>query len=209
MITKIKLTTENKMIKKAQLVKPKSITTFICALSITTGTCFVRMSYADTANEQITQVYKTIAPDGSVTFSDTPTDNAQSIRVKPITTVPALSPIKNNKEKTNRYNNTSPKQSEISYNSFSFIQPENNSSFHSAGGTVQVILNLEPNLQSNNKIKILLDGTPIAIKQSLTHTLSNIARGTHTLTGQVMSHDNKILKSTSISFTLHRPSIKR
>lgn len=197
------------MIKKAQLVKPKGITTFICALSVIVGTSLVRQGYADTSNEHLTQVYKTIAPDGSVSFSDTPTDNSQSIRVKPITTVPALTPIKKNEETADSHNNTSPGQSENVYNSFSFIQPANNSSFHSGSGTVQIILNLEPNLQSNNKVKILLDGKPVAIKQSMTHTLNNIDRGTHTLTGQVLSHDNKILKSTSTSFTLHRPSIKR
>lgn len=164
---------------------------------------------AENQINQSTQIYKSLAPDGSVVYSDTPTNNAQPMTVKPIPTIPAFSSYPHDGAKPLQHKVSTPLPNEINYQTFSFVEPIKNSSFHSAGGVVQIVLKLNPDLRPTDSVKILLNDKPVAIQKNLSLSLTNIDRGTHTLTAHILSDNNIVLKSTNTSFTIHRPSVKR
>lgn len=173
-------------------------------LKLSLGTLlFTLVSTCLQANEHVSQttntttVYKVTHPDGSVSYSDIPQENATKMFVEPVITVPAVTPIK--------LNNTSNEKSAAHYLSLVITNPADGSAFNSGSGNVSVSTKIEPSLRAEDRVRFILNGREVQTQKSSTLQLTNISRGTHQLRVQVLDAKNTPLISSSSEFTIHRP----
>lgn len=149
-------------------------------------------------------VYKWVAPDGSVYFSDHPHAGADRITLPkwppPQPRRPVLSPSPGSTETPVFY----------VYNRLTIIKPESGENVRDNQGNVEVTLTVEPNLNTteDHKIRILLDGqvqgTP---SPSLEQSLTGVARGRHRVAAQVINERGRILiTSRPVNFYLKQAS---
>lgn len=148
-----------------------------------------------------TKVYKTVNPDGSISFSDEPSEHSETIEVQDATTVPALKlpPSSTNTQQAD----TTTKEL---YRSLKILSPSNDSAFHSGSGTVNISFTSSPELRPSHIYKIFIDNQLVGEQRTTSLIVDNVFRGTHQLSVQISDASGKIIKSSSISFTMHRPS---
>src|SRR3569623_1549144 len=161
------------------------------------------------ATPALAAVYKTVRPDGSVTYSDQPPrDEAQPHTLPPLQTIPAenLAPAA---PAPNR-SNTAP-VAEI-YQRLAIVQPEQAATLRDNPGNITVQVALDPPLvtKEGDYIDIALDGTPAAQGSGSGYTLTNIDRGAHTVEASVSSAAGQtLIRSAPVTFHLQRTSVNR
>lgn len=153
------------------------------------------------ANEQTT-VYKAVGKDGRVSFSDEAQKGSEEIKVKPVTTVPAID-IKQNKSLSN-------KNSPVAeyYQSLSIISPANDTAFNTGNGNVQVVVQAKPGLRNSDSFELELDGVLVSTQRATSFNLEAIDRGTHTLLIKIINRNKQTVKAAISTMTIHRPIIR-
>ena len=174
-----------------------------CALFSALTILTINAQAVENENMPLTKVYKVIGADGSVSFSDQPEAESETILVPPISTVPAITP-----GKTALITEVKEDKSYNRYHSLEIIAPANNSAFYSGSGDVDVLLDVQPALIDGDKIQIFLDGQLMSSNNDIQSRLQTISRGTHELRVKLISNLGKVHKEVFSTFTLHRPSIK-
>jgi hypothetical protein len=96
-----------------------------------------------------------------------------------------------------------------SYRTFLIITPQDQENIQNQV-TIPVEVKLEPNLQSGNKVMLVLDGKPQGVGVASTHlTLGNVERGQHTLSAVIVDSNNQVLsRSNSVTIYWHRSSVQ-
>lgn len=146
-----------------------------------------------------TTVYKVKNPDGSISYSDQPQDNAEVMQVEPVPTVPAV-PVNMAPA------NTPEQETEATaYSNFAIVAPASNEAFHSPEGTVEIRVTLEPSLQGDHTLEYWLDGKLHQSTQAKALQLNNVNRGTHSIQIKIVDSAGAVLDTRSASFTVHRP----
>ena len=147
-------------------------------------------------------VYKTVDKDGNVIFSDQPSDDAEVIQLQELQTIPNPNiprlPARNTREE--------PDPADY-YQALSFVSPTDDEGYRNNAGNLNVSLSLSPGLQRGHSVVIKMDGKELANGQSLSASVENVDRGTHSLTASVVDSRGKNLISSSISFTMIRISV--
>ncbi len=152
-------------------------------------------------------VYKTVDEDGNVTFTDSKlsNENAEEIKLKPITQIPPAS-VKNN------YSNSQSKGNKTDgnrYNKIKIIEPANNATIR-GNGNVVVRISLSPELSYSHRVRVLMNGQPVdKPERSLNVHIPNIERGTHRIKAEVIDQKGKIVKSTESTFYVHRVRVRQ
>ncbi len=150
------------------------------------------------------EVYRNVDAYGNVTYSDEPSKGAETIKVKPVTTITLPKPEV--VQKTEQLREEVQKEG-AAYDSVSFVYPDNNQAFHSGSGDVQFEVGSTPGLQSGHKYEVTLDGQPVGQSTSGSITVNNIFRGTHEARVHIVDENGVQVKTgTPITFTIHRPS---
>jgi len=138
-------------------------------------------------------LYKSIDANGSVTYSDQPNLKTDQPLILPsenvIQSIPSTPTKTTSKTPTATSNN---------YKTLTIINPKNESSLRSNNGNISLTLQLEPALQTQHQLRILLDGNEVRLSTSLQVTLINVARGQHSLSAQVIDTDNHVLIKSPI-----------
>lgn len=173
----------------------------LLCLSLFTNT----LAYAENS-PAATKVYKVVNKDGSISFSDQPQSNAETLMVEPVATVPAFSPLPSNSSNSVNLPNTQINSNR--YSNFQIIAPAHDSAFYSGSGEVEVILDAQPKLHDGDIVEIWLDGAKIYSGKTLQTRIDTAARGTHSLSAKVLGASGQLFKESTIQFTVHRPSIK-
>ncbi|MCM0610904.1 DUF4124 domain-containing protein [Marinobacter sediminum] len=151
------------------------------------------------------EVYRNVDAYGNVTFSDEPSDGAEAIKVKPVTTVTLPKP--QNVRETDKLREEVKREGSV-YESVSFAYPENNQAFQSGSGDIQFEVRSAPGLQDGHKYEVTLDGQPVGQTTSGTVTVSNVFRGTHEARAHIVDENGVQVKTGPvITFTVHRPSV--
>jgi hypothetical protein len=158
------------------------------------------------------QVYKSTAPDGTVIYSDQPTEDATPVDIEPAPAVPALP--------RRRESAPSPPppaaESESSsafqaYRSVQILSPTGDSVVRNNNGDVTLQVEVEPALQveAGHRLAVALDGTLLEGRFTGDRlTLNNVDRGTHQVAVMVVDGQGKVLiRSTPLSFHMKRHSI--
>lgn len=151
------------------------------------------------------EIYQWTDEKGEVHFSDKNHEGAQAVTLQPIQTYqPGAAPPSDEKEKKTE----SPLKHV--YKFVQIDQPLNNSTVRNNQGTVMVSLSLDPPLMKGDKVVVILDGQPMGAPQaSATITLTNVERGSHSLSVQMIDAKNQeIGRGKEITFHMHRPTVQ-
>jgi hypothetical protein len=149
-------------------------------------------------------VYRWVAPDGSVHYSDNPQAGADRITLpewpqpRPWQLVLPPPPRASGRSVFNVYDK------------LTIIKPKSQENVHDNQGNVEVILTLEPNLNTalDHKIQVFLDGQVHGEPaDSLEQSLKGVERGKHTVTARVINERGRVLiESRPVSFYLKHAS---
>lgn len=151
-----------------------------------------------------TTVYKKVMPDGTVVYSDEEIGGAEKLNVEPVPTIPALK--LNRSEQTN--SGKTPSVNAQGYSSLEIIAPSNGSAFHSGSGTVEISVSSTPELKSGHVFKYFLNQQILSEQRDSQLILENVDRGTHSLSVHIADQSGQVLKSSTSTFTIHRPSVR-
>ena len=150
------------------------------------------------------EVYRNVDAYGNVTYSDEPSEGAEAVEVKPVTTITLPKPEA--VQETEKLREEVQREG-AAYESLSFAYPDNNQAFYSGSGDVQFEVRSTPGLQPGHKYEVTLDGQPVGQSTSGSITVNNVFRGTHEARVQIVDENGVQVKTGSpITFTVHRPS---
>ncbi len=177
----------------------------------------ITLSLLLTPYHALGQVYKTINPDGSVTYTDQAIESAEPVHIAPIQ---LYSPptTKTNKAKqpsqsaTNQQPDTASNTPTV-YTEFYIASPQHDSAIRANSGTLTLTLSLTPplNIKQGDKIIISLDGQTVGKPSTqLSYTLTNLDRGSHTLSASLVNANGATIKVTDpITVHILKAHIKR
>jgi hypothetical protein len=150
------------------------------------------------------KIYKWILPDGSIKYSDKPQEQgAQELQLPPLQTYSAP-PLPSSGEGAEQ---GSGPVAESGYDVVEVVTPEQGQSIRDNGGTIDVRLVIEPGLRSGHVVEIMLDGNAIGSGRATSASVSNLDRGTHTISATVKDASGKVVASAgSVTFHLLRTS---
>ena len=150
-------------------------------------------------------MYKWTNSAGETIYSDTPpSEDTDELKLPILTTTPAV--------KYKAKAKPQPTADKVAYyTNFTLIEPVNDAVFTDNTGDVPIKLSIEPQLDINagHSVSILIDGqVNLANSQQTTVMITNLDRGTHSVSAEIRDLNGKILKtSNSISITVNRHSI--
>lgn len=96
------------------------------------------------------------------------------------------------------------------YRNFEIWRPEPNQSIINTGGQVNVEIRIDPGVQQQHTLNLLLDGrlVPGDSRNTMSYTLQEVSRGTHNLTATVTDQRGQVIaKSNAVTFTLRQESV--
>lgn len=95
------------------------------------------------------------------------------------------------------------------YSLLDILQPEADATVRSNSGELQVSVTSTPALQPGHRYRLLLDGVPVAAPaESTEFMLTNVDRGTHSLTVEVLGPKDEPLQSSAArTFHMMRTSL--
>ncbi|WP_455204981.1 DUF4124 domain-containing protein [Kaarinaea lacus] len=153
-------------------------------------------------------VYKHVDEQGNVSYSDVPSKKDEKpVKVEePMTFTPDPATRSSSSSETEK----KPAEKPVEYQSLSIISPANDAAVRSNSGDVTIQLSLAPELQRKHYIIVILDGAKVHEGSSTSVTLTNLDRGTHTISAQVQdAREKTLLASDPISFHLQRAAVGR
>jgi hypothetical protein len=153
-------------------------------------------------------VYKTVKADGSVVYSDVPSEGAVPVNLTSMNTVvaPALnnaaSQISNqNIKQNNRIKKIRP---EVQY-LVSIRSPDSEQTLHNNSGAVTVSADVLP--KRSGMFQLVLDNKIVKTQSKSQFQLENVNRGAHTIQVNFLDNSGKTLAlSKSQTFYLHKAS---
>ena len=158
------------------------------------------------ASPAFAKLYKCEGPDGSVIYTDEPCAGGKELKLPPLQT---FTPVKV-PEKEEEEHKTGSKDA-VTYKVFKITKPANDKAIQDNTGTVDVLLKMEPRLNTvaGHKISVAVDGEPLPVTGTTTLIkLSNIDRGTHSVQAFILDRQGKTIQtSNSVTFHLQRTSL--
>lgn len=144
-------------------------------------------------------VYKWVAPDGTVHFSDQPRQGAEEVKVKPLPTIEIISP------KSLGAKDDSKQRAKPGYKQFSIVEPQADEAIRANNGSIGMRMDLAPSLRDGHEIAVTLDGQPLTRANTLAFQLNNLPRGEHVLQAAVVDGKGKsLITSTPVRFYILR-----
>lgn len=154
------------------------------------------------------EMYKWVDEQGNVHFSDQPVNKgAKTYNPPPLVTVPAGPAQDFSKPGTS--DKAEEKITNIEYK-ISISSPSNNQALPQGATTVNVQIQLEPALdpKAAHQVALFIDGKQHGQGTSLSYSISDLYRGAHTASANVVDSEGKtIAKSGSITFYVQRPHL--
>lgn len=140
------------------------------------------------------EIYTYIDAQGNRVFTDQPHKNAKRVDVAPSNNMTATPPTRNVKVSPPSPVKTRPA---VRYTLLRILVPEPDAIVRSVEGNLIVTVSSEPALQEGHAYRLLLDGQPVAAPgRSPVFPLSNIDRGTHQLSVEILDQDGHLLEKT-------------
>lgn len=149
-------------------------------------------------NSAQAEIYRYKDDQGNPVYSDTPQQGAEPVYLPGISTFkPGKAPATANKP---------PEKKEFRYDSVNILKPEKDETFRDNTGTITVQAQVSPSLRGEHKLVFDLDGEQVTTTSS-SHVFENVARGSHTVSVQVVDKDgNPVSSRASVQFYVHRYS---
>lgn len=155
--------------------------------------------------------YRIVHPDGTVEYTDQPTEGAEAVTLPEITTYPPPAPntTPSPTAPANGEKAATSQQQQQGYSLFSISSPADQQTvwFDEAG--MNVSLQVQPGLAEGDAVIIRIDGEVVATGNVTTYTIKNVYRGTHTLSAVITDEQGTMLKKAGpITFTMRQHSIQ-
>ncbi len=153
------------------------------------------------------QVFKSVDPNGDVTFSDQPQKGSEEVEIQPVTTFtpPRLT--------TAPTPTATKKQPPTDYHALEIASPPNDATIRDGSGRITVNVTVSPRLDTANghAITLDLDGKQAqGPSDTGVFTLENVDRGTHALVAHVRNAEGGIVRSSApVTVHVHRHSVQR
>lgn len=150
-------------------------------------------------------VYKWQDASGRWHYSDTPVPGADQVELPPVQVYsppPVPAPPAASRPATQE------QEPALTYARVEILSPAPEQTIRNGPGEVGVAVGLEPGLRSGHRLRLLLDGVPVAEPVGETaFTLVNVDRGAHTLSVEILdSRGQVIARGGPQTFYMHRPS---
>jgi hypothetical protein len=150
---------------------------------------FILMLLAASATAAI---YKWVDKDGKVHYSDTPIENAQPVEFKENTQNQIKLPPPVVRESAPQ-----PQEPVEDLYQMRITSPSEEETLRDNNGNITIIGSIAPDLASNHRLILLMDGQVIGAAQSIpVFSLDNIDRGEHTFEIKAIAQNGKQLAST-------------
>ena len=163
-----------------------------------------QLVHADEAEQENSggRVYKNVAPDGTITYTDRPSADSKEVKVPKGTEytppkLPAFTPS----------TRTKPIPSRFEYNSLTLTSPKDDQAIWDNTGNITAAVTLEPGLQAGHSIEFLLDGVSVSKSSATSHQFLNVDRGTHQITARVVDNKDEVIATTSVTIHMRRTAI--
>lgn len=171
------------------------------------------------AGLQAATVYRTVDAQGNVIFTDKPIENSERIELEPLTVVPSPEPLSNaSSNNTEAAGDSTPSNNAsfaasgpfMPYSTFRIVSPQDEATLPTGvAGSVQVELDIDPDLRDDHRVRLLLDGQ---ISQSAMHTrafmLTGLERGEHRLRAELLDASGNVRhRSAPITLYVQRASV--
>lgn len=145
--------------------------------------------------ESLPKIFKTTLPDGSVEFSDAPSDtDSEIIQQKPL---PVLDFKETNTTQYKKKYQSKDSQAFRPYHAISITSPSNEQTLRNIGGKLTISVRPVPNLRGGDQLVVLSNGIQVAGPSKSNRLTSNkIYRGTNVLTVNVIDQKGKVVISS-------------
>ncbi len=156
------------------------------------------------AKKKSSKVYTWIDEKGNRIYSDTPRKGAEELKIQKSTEYTPPPPV------TTWETSPQPVEPKPSYVNFSVASPQNDATIRNNQGAIQVAFDVRPALMPGHQIVLLRNGVEVRRSQSPLVSLENVDRGSHALSGQIVTDKGEVVATTeSVTVHLHRPTIRR
>jgi hypothetical protein len=153
------------------------------------------------------EIYKTVDADGNVVFTDVPPkDQSKAIVLE---TQNTYTPEASAAPKQSPERPAEEEPAPVLYDHIAIVAPQHDAPVRENTGNVTVVVTSNPALDSSrgHTMQILVDGQIASSGQSNSVALTNLDRGTHQLTAQIVDGNGQIVVSSSpITFHMLRYS---
>ncbi len=154
------------------------------------------------------EIYKWVDDDGNVHYGDHPAADQKNQIIKPM----PISTYSSGYRKPGTTTSKKTKKSEETrYTQLTIAQPQDDAAIRSNNGQLAVTLNMTPalDIKAGHRIEFILDGSKVATNDGSSITLTNLNRGTHTLSANIIDKKGKVLISApSSTFHLLRSTVQ-
>lgn len=137
------------------------------------------------------EVYRTVGPDGTVSYSDQPPPAGTPVEMIETTELETVPPASVDPGATTyadewTFESGNPEPSAPAYQSLAWVSPQHDAAVRANGGILQVTVAPTPPLQQGHQIEVLMDGATAGRAAGTSITTTAIDRGTHQLVARVL-----------------------
>ncbi len=165
---------------------------------------------AATADAASGRIYRTVDEHGNVVFTDVPPREDQPAEQVIIETPNSFTSEEAIPE-TQAWiveEEGAAAEAPFSYRTLEIVSPQDDEPVRANDGNVTVVTNISPDLQPGHVMRLLMDGSVAQEGPQTSFHLTNVDRGTHTLSLEIVDQDGTVLKrSPTRTFHLLRVSI--
>jgi hypothetical protein len=162
-----------------------------------------------TASVEAQPVWTWVDSAGVTHYSDRPVPGAREIELGAPQTYSAPSAARTERRETAPA--PAPAASTAPYRSLAIASPAPEENLWNIGGTLNVSVTTEPQLTRNHRVDLYFDGRRLGLEASGTSfTISDVARGTHTLQAVVVDATTRaeVQRSEARTFHVHQTSVQ-
>lgn len=142
------------------------------------------------ASVVMAQAYRWIDADGTVHYSDRPTDGAEEIYLPESTR--NSRPVRARADASVADADVAAQPGEFSYESIEVIAPGPEETLWNIEGVLNVTLSVQPALQPGHRVRVYFDGEPTMVSGS-TFQIQEVFRGVHNIQAEVLDQNGQLM----------------
>lgn len=143
------------------------------------------------------EIFKTVDEDGNVVFTDIPPrendENAEQIIIENPNSFAVDEAVPNADEWIVEPEEGDGEEPPFSYLTLEIVSPTDDEAVRDNAGNITIVTNLNPRLQRGHRVRLLMDGVLAQEGSQANFDLSNVDRGTHTITVEIVDENNQVL----------------
>lgn len=150
------------------------------------------------------EVYRWLDADGNVVYGDDPPKKSAATRVE----LPTLTVADSYKTAGHKTTPKTTEEADAGYTSFKISAPANGDTLRANDGALSINIDLQPALKPGDTITLYLDGKQVSTGTSTGFSLTDVARGEHTVFALVSTKQGEVIKNTEgVKFNVLRASV--